>query len=79
MEDPETLAKYALYFVTFTIIVGIGITVMAQLAPTTNTTSSSGMMNETSIFSSIGQYAGLVGTCIVIFAGVLVMKALGVF
>jgi hypothetical protein len=76
MEDPENLIKYVGYFVMFTIIVGVGITVLAQIAPT-STNESTSAFNETSIFSSIGQYAGLVGTCIVIFAGVLVIKALG--
>jgi hypothetical protein len=79
METPDNLIKYAGYFVGFTIILVIGVSVLAQIAPTSTNESSGGVIDQNSMFATIGQYSGLISVGAVIFGAVLVLKAFGTF
>ena len=80
MPDPEILTTYAGYFIGFTILLVIGVMVVAQVMPqATNSTSGPFSGTLTTISTQVNQGFNLLSIGVVIFGAILVLKALDIF
>jgi len=83
MPDPEELTKYAGYFVMFSILLIIGVMVVANIAgPAMSTNNSTpgpfdGLMKN--MGTQINQGFSLLSMGAVVFGAVIVLKALNIF
>jgi hypothetical protein len=80
MIDLDNITKYAGYFVAFTLVLAIGVPIIAHLVPAANNSTSGGEFSNAtdSIYKNINSGVSLLSTCAVLFGAFLILKAMNI-